>query len=130
VKITNEKGVKKAVKALFDKYGWFWWMPPANAYGKVGISDFHAIKDHVFMVVETKFGSNKPTPPQRAFLESIMSEGCGGYAFVVNEKNLDQFEAFLRHFKEQVAEIRENKRMSSEAGAAMVDALRALTALI
>jgi hypothetical protein len=67
----DEKGVKENVKRLLDAFDWFWWMPPANGYGKVGVSDFHAIKDGVFLAIETKFGSNKPTHHQRAFLETI-----------------------------------------------------------
>jgi hypothetical protein len=126
--IKDEKGVKKATKALLDKYGWFWWMPPANGYGKVGISDFNCLSDGVFIAIETKFGSNKPTIPQRAYLESI--QASGGFSFVVNEQNLDALETFLKCFKEQTGEVMRNKRMSNEAGAAMVDALRALQALV
>ena len=123
----NEKDVKKRVKALFDKYDYFWWMVPANGYGKSGVSDFHAIKDGVFLAVETKFGSNKPTELQRAFLESINANTA--YGFVVNDKNLDWLEVFLRNFNEQAEEVATNQRMSHEAGASLIDAIRALQAL-
>lgn len=126
--IKNEKDVKKAVKVLLDKHSWFWWMPPANGYGKVGISDFNALGNGVFIAIETKFGSNKPTVPQRAFLESI--QASGGLSFVVNDQNLDQLEVFLKHFDEQTVEAMRNKRISNEAGAAMIDALRSLQALV
>jgi hypothetical protein len=124
----NEKYVKAAVKKLLETHNWFWWMPPANGFGKVGVSDFNALQDGVFLAIETKFGSNKPTVHQRAFLESITAES--GYGFVVNEKNIDQFEIFLRNFAEQKIAIMEKKQMSNEAGAALIDAIRALTALI
>jgi hypothetical protein len=128
MKIISEKGVKHAVKKLLDQHGWFWWMPPANGFGKVGVSDFNALKHGVFLTIETKFGSNKPTVHQRAFLESVQAES--GFAFVVNETNIDQLEIFLKNFSEQTKEVMANNQMSNEAGAAMLDALRALTALI
>jgi hypothetical protein len=126
--IKDEKGVKKATKALLDKHSWFWWMPPANGYGKVGISDFNCLNNGVFIAIETKFGSNKPTIPQRAYLESI--QASGGFAFVVTEKNLEQLDIFLTNFDQQTVEVMKNKQMSHEAGAAMLDALRALQALV
>lgn len=123
----NEKDVKAKVKKLLDKHGWFWWMIPANGYGKSGVSDFHAIKAGVFLAIEAKFGSNKPTALQRAFLESINAEDA--YGFVVNDKNLDELEAFLHNFAEQAKEVATNNRMSNEAGARLIDAIRALQAL-
>ena len=58
----TEKDVKAEVKKLLNAHDWFWWMPPANGFGKAGISDFNALKKGVFLAVETKFGSKKPTP--------------------------------------------------------------------
>jgi hypothetical protein len=124
----NEKDVKAKVKKLLDKHKWFWFMPPANAYGRSGISDFIALKDGVLLAIETKFGSNKPTAMQKAFLETINSESAFG--FVVNDQNIDWLEAFLEDFGSQAKEVGTNRRMSNEAGARLVDALRALQALI
>jgi len=124
----SEKDVKKRIKKLLDDYGWFWWMPPANGYGKVGISDLNAIKNGVFMAVEAKFGSNKPTPMQKAFLESVNAES--GFGFVVNDTNIDQFEAFLVQFGQQTELVAKERKMSNEGGAALIDAIRALQALI
>jgi hypothetical protein len=53
-----------------------------------------------------------------------------GFGFVVNEANLDQLEAFLVNFGESVREVAENKRMGNEAGAILLDAIRALQLLI
>jgi hypothetical protein len=124
----DEKDVKAKVKKLLDRHDWYWWMPPANGYGKVGISDFHAIKDGVFLAIETKFGSNKPTHHQRAFLESINANTA--YGFVVNDKNLEWLDTFLETFGEQAKEVATNNRMSNEAGARLIDAIRELQALI
>lgn len=124
----NEKDVKAAVKKLLEAHDWFWWMPPANGYGRVGISDFHALKNGVFLSIETKFGSNKPTVQQKAFLESINTESAFG--FVVNDQNLDQLASFLTNFSQQTDLVVAEGKMSNEAGAALIDAIRALQALI
>jgi hypothetical protein len=124
----NEKDVKAKVKKLLDKHSWFWWMPPANGYGKVGISDFHALKNGVFLAIETKFGSNKPTAHQRAFLESVNAEHA--FAFVVSDSNIEWFEAFLEDFGKETDLVAAEKKMSNDGGARLVDAIRALQALI
>ena len=92
--IVNEAGVKREVKRLLKKYGWYYWMPPANAFGRAGIADFNAVRDGRFLAVETKFGSNKPTPLQQQFLDSIVAHG--GLAVVVTERNLCELESLLR----------------------------------
>lgn len=124
----DEKGVKENIKRLLDAFGWFWWMPPANGYGKVGISDFHALKNGVFIAIEAKFGSNKPTAHQKAFLESV--QATDAFGFVVNEKNLEHLKWFLTDFQGQTELVAAEQKMDNEAGARMVDALRALMALI
>ena len=91
--IHNEAGVKREVKKLLVKYGWFVWMPPANGYGKAGISDFHALKDGKFLAIETKYGDNTPTPMQAKFLQTISRNG--GRALVLYETDLKMFEKFL-----------------------------------
>lgn len=124
----NEKDVKTKVKKILDKNGWFWFCPPANAYGRSGISDFIAIKNGTFLAVETKFGSNKPSALQVGFLNSIRAES--GFGFVVNEKNLPFFEGFLESF--EVATIAQSKKeeVPQEHGARMVNSLKVLTELV
>lgn len=91
---TSERTVKNAIKKVLTANGWFWWMPPANGYGRAGIADMHALRDGVFLAIETKFGKNKPTPMQEDFLASVLQSG--GHAVVVNEKNIPQFEQWLQ----------------------------------
>ena len=91
--ITNEAGVKREVRKLLDKHGWYHWMPPANAYGRSGISDFNAVKDGRFLAIETKFGSNKPTPMQVRFMDAITAHG--GIAVTITEKTLDNLDHVL-----------------------------------
>lgn len=120
----NEKDVKKKVKAVFDKHDWFWWMVPANGYGKSGISDFHAIRKGVFMVVETKFGSNKPTPLQIGFCNSIRMED--GFGFVVSDRNIDWFEAFMESFDVAAVAQSKGEKVPAEHGARMINAINEL----
>lgn len=89
----NEGDVKNAVKKLFKKYGWFYWMPPGNGYGTSGVADFNALKGGRFLALETKFGSNKPTPAQTNYLRNVQVMGC--LAMVVNEKTLVDLEEWL-----------------------------------
>lgn len=121
---TNEGDVKKQVKKLLTQHGWFWWMPPANGFGRTGISDFNALRGGVFLAIETKFGSNKPTAMQVGFLDSVASED--GMSFVVNEKNLDALAVWLERFDQAVKAQSEGRDVEQSDGAAMVDAMAAM----
>jgi hypothetical protein len=96
-----EADVNKAVQEVLTRHGWFWWMPPSNMYSKVGISDVHAVRDGLFMAIETKrsltkSAKPKPTANQIAFLQSIRS--ARHFAFVVNEERVKHLDAFLTSF--------------------------------
>lgn len=82
----DEAAVKRVVRRMLDKYGYFSFMPPANAYGKSGISDVLALGNGRFIAIECKFKYNKPTPMQLTFGKDV--EDAGGMFVVVNEKNL------------------------------------------
>lgn len=126
--MSNEKAVKAKVKKILDKHEWFWWMPPANGYGKGGISDFHAIKNGVFLAIETKSGTNKPSALQKQFCESIMASK--GFAFVVNEKNLDWLDRWLECFENATQSASRGQEVTQEDGADMLNAIAALTELL
>lgn len=121
----NEKDVKREVKRILDKRDWFWWMPPANGFGRAGISDINAIKNGVFLAIETKFGKNKPTPAQRAFLESVMASR--GYGFVVNENRVEWLSSFLDAFDRSADAVQKGGKPSPEDGAMMLNAIKILT---
>lgn len=132
---SSEKHVKKAVKDLLNKYGWFWWMPPANGYGRSGISDFNALKSGVFLVIETKYGGNKPTHLQKAFIESIYAEQ--GLGFVVDESRIDWLDQWLSAFETNVEAVRAagpdadpREAVKAEQGARMINATAVLTELL
>lgn len=123
----KEKHVKQRVKEILNAADWFWWMPAANGMGTTGISDFCAIKNGVFMAVETKFGKNPPTALQRAFLESI--EAQKGFAFLVTEDNVEWLSAFVESFdRATVAQIKK-LTPTTEDGAAMLNAIKAMSYL-
>ena len=122
----NESDVKKHVKKLLEAHGYFWWMPAANAFGKSGASDFMAIKNGVFLALETKFGDRKLTAMQRAFLNSVNRESAFG--FVVHEKNIAWFDVWLQAFARATAAASKNEKPSDQDGAIMLNALRTLQA--
>lgn len=92
----NEGDVKKAIKDLLDRHGWFWFMPPANTYGSNGISDILALKDGFFLAIEVKFKKTEGTQNQEDFLEDVRKHG--GFAMLVNQAGLPRFSAWLKTF--------------------------------
>ena len=124
----SEGDVKKQVKKILDAHNFFWWMPPANGYGVSGVSDFVAIRKGVVLAIETKFKKNKPTQPQKLFLESIMAED--GYGFVVNEKNIETFREFLLAFDRAALAYATKQKETPEDGAIMLNAIKELTEML
>lgn len=124
-RIKNEKGVKSLIKQLLDKHGWFHWMPGANGYGTQGVSDHTALKDGVFLVIEAKFGANKPKTTQKAFAAHITAND--GYAFCVNEKNIDHLAWWLESF--EIAKLAQMRReeIPAEHGSRLLNAIQALS---
>lgn len=132
--MNNEKDVKKVVKKLLDRHDWFWWMPPANGYGSTGVADFNCVKNGVFLAIETKFGSNKPTVRQKAFAESIW--GQKGIAFCVSDANTEWLDVWLKAFDNATAAVqtsgmhqRPELAVDQEDGATMLNAVQVLTEL-
>jgi hypothetical protein len=121
---SNESDVKAEVKKLLNQHHWFWWCPPANGFGRSGISDFNALRGGVFLAIETKFGKNKPTAMQIGFLDSVASER--GIALLVNEHNLDALAVWLERFDQAVQAQFEGKDVTQSDGAAMLDAMAAM----
>ena len=90
---SKEEHVKADVKELLKKYGIWYFMPIGGAFATVGIPDFIACVNGQLWGIETKFGSNKPTPLQERQLAKIAE--AGGRAFVITEKNLQELEQAL-----------------------------------
>lgn len=122
---TKEKDVKKQVKDILNKHDWFWWMPQNMGMGVSGVSDLCALKNGVFMAIETKFGKNEVTPLQRGFLESVKANQS--FAFIVNESNVEWLKVFVEAFdRATIAQIKK-RTPETEDGAAMLNAIRALS---
>ena len=62
--------------------------------GKSGVPDIIACFKGHFLAIEAKAGNNKPTSLQEREINNI--KGCGGYAMVINESNLDELEATIK----------------------------------
>lgn len=97
MKISKEGDVKRAVKAIFDEVdkryeGKLWWfMPPANGYGKSGIPDFVGIFNGYGFAVETKFGKNQLTVMQVREISNIRR--ANGETWTVYETDLPVFKS-------------------------------------
>ena len=91
----NEGDVKKRVKDLLKVTPNCWWfMPPANGFGRSGIPDFVGHVNGRFFSVETKFGKGKLTANQERETRAI--EDTNGMVWVVNESNIDVWEATFK----------------------------------
>jgi hypothetical protein len=124
-RITGEKGVKTLIKRLLDFHQYFHWMPAANGYGTSGVSDHCAVKHGVFLAVEAKFGANKPSPLQKQFALNVTQ--ASGFAFCVNEKNIDHLAMWLESFEIATQLQSQGKDIPDDHGARMLNAISALT---
>lgn len=120
----NEQNfVKPRVRKILTDHQWFWWITPANMYGRTGVSDYCAVKAGMFMAVETKFGPRDPTPMQVGYLDSIRA--CNHFAFVVRETTLNAFETFLDMLDKSIALY--PAVAPAEIGGPMVDAIKRMS---
>lgn len=123
--VKTENSVKAIVKALLNAHGWFTWMPGANGYGQQGVADHLAIKNGVFLAVEAKFGRNKPKPLQKSFAAQVIAND--GFAFCVNERNIDHLAWWLESFEIATQYQQRGQEVPAEHGARLLNAISALT---
>lgn len=91
MKISNEGDVKKIVKAVLKDTPKCWWfMPPANGFGRSGVPDFVGHVNGNFFAVETKFGKGTTTANQDREIEAI--DKAGAKVWIVRETSLDFWE--------------------------------------
>ena len=84
----NEADVKKIVKdVLKDTKNCWWFMPPANGYGRAGIPDFVGCVNGYLFAVETKFGKGTTTANQAREIETIQQ--AGARVWIVRETSVD-----------------------------------------
>jgi hypothetical protein len=84
----NEGDVKKRIKDVLKATPNCWWfMPPANGFGRSGIPDFVGHVNGHFFAVETKFGRGTTTANQEREIRTI--EQTNGQVWIANEHNID-----------------------------------------
>ena len=87
----NEGDVKKLVKKVLDTTSDCWWfMPPANGYGRSGIPDFLGCVAGNLFAIETKFGKGTTTPNQTREINNLTS--AGAKVWIVRETSVDTWE--------------------------------------
>jgi hypothetical protein len=94
---TPEKAVKAKVKAVLDSEGVYYFMPPANGFGRSGVPDIVACVNGLFFGIECKANGNKPTALQIREIEAIRRSN--GVAVVVDETNWDMVRELVRKLK-------------------------------
>ena len=94
---TPEKKVKDKVKRMLAERKAYYFMPATHGYGSSGVPDIIACLDGIFLGIECKAGTNKPTALQVHEIEQIRSSG--GVAVVVNEENWDSVREIIRSLR-------------------------------
>ena len=89
--MTPEAKVKKKVVDVIKKNSAYYFFPATGGYGRSGVPDIVCCYRAVFIGIECKAGSNKPTPLQEAEMAKIRQ--AQGFTLVVNEDNIDDVQA-------------------------------------
>ena len=92
---TPEGKVKAKVKKLLDSLGIYYFSPYMAGFGRSGIPDIVCCVEGLFLGIECKAGSNKPTALQEREAERIKK--AGGITLVVNENELPALERLLNN---------------------------------
>ena len=92
--MTPEAKVKKKVVDVIKKYGAYYFFPATGGYGRSGVPDIVCCYRGVFIAIECKAGTNKPTPLQEAEMGKIKK--AQGFVLVVNETNIVDVDVLLK----------------------------------
>jgi Holliday junction resolvase len=92
--MTPEAKVKKKVVDVLKKHSAYYFFPATGGYGRSGVPDIVCCYRGVFIAIECKAGSNKPTPLQEAEMQKIRE--AQGFVLVVNETNIEDVAILLR----------------------------------
>jgi hypothetical protein len=84
--VTPEAKVKKKVVDVIKKNGAYYFFPATGGYGRSGVPDVVCCYRGMFIAIECKAGSNKPTALQEAEMYKIGQ--AQGFVLVVNEDNV------------------------------------------
>jgi Holliday junction resolvase len=94
---TPEKRVKEKVVRVLKEESVYYFFPATHGYGRSGVPDIIICVNGLFLAVECKAGTNKPTALQVSELEAIRRNN--GVAVVVNEENWDMVRELIRKLK-------------------------------
>jgi len=92
--MTPEAKVKKKVVDVLKKHGAYYFFPATGGYGRSGVPDIVCCYRGVFIAIECKAGTNKPTPLQEAEMDKIRK--AQGFVLVVNETNISDVDVMLK----------------------------------
>lgn len=92
--MTPESKVKKKVTTILKEIGAYYFYPVTGGFGRSGVPDIVCCLNGNFIGIECKAGDNKATALQNKNLEEI--QAAGGFAFLVNEDNIDSLERVLK----------------------------------
>lgn len=92
--MTPESKVKRRVTDVLKSLGAYYFYPVTGGFGRSGVPDIICCLSGYFIGIECKAGNNKVTPLQLKNIEDI--QAAGGFAFIVNEENIDALERLLR----------------------------------
>lgn len=92
--MTPEGKVKKKVTAILKELRAYYFYPVTGGFGRSGVPDIICCLGGKFIGIECKAGGNVPTALQEKNLKEIRE--AGGFAFVVNEDNIDSLERVLK----------------------------------
>jgi Holliday junction resolvase len=95
--MTPEAKVKANVRKVLEVSGAYFFMPPANGFGRAGIPDIVACKKGKFLAIECKAGRGKTTALQEREIARI--KAAGGKALVINEHNMADLHASLEEIE-------------------------------
>lgn len=93
----SEKWVKQQVVKMLKDRGAYYFYPVASGYMTTGVPDIVACYKGMFLGIECKAGTNKPTVIQERNLSLIRENE--GVAMVINESNLVALKDFLEHME-------------------------------
>lgn len=94
---TPEGKVKDKVVGILKSEGVYYFFPATHGYGRSGVPDIVCCVNGIFLAIECKAGTNKPTALQVREIESIRRNG--GVAVVANEENWDMLTQLVRDLK-------------------------------
>lgn len=92
--MTPEAKVKKKVVDVLKKNNAYYFFPATGGYGRSGVPDIVCCYRAVFIGIECKAGTNKPTPLQEAEMAKIRQ--AQGFTLVVNEDNINDVDTLLK----------------------------------